>query len=296
MARALDSSDWLIVRTELDDFPSPNLHFGFTKMASASRRCIFCLKRGTTDEHVFADWLRVLFPRTAKDTRSQGITQWGQDRHGKLYAMPLLTIQQGHSGSKKVPYVCRGCNNGWMSRMEKRTRPILMPLIQGIPHSKSTFDLQYLATWIAKTVMVAEYAFPDHISIPDRERLHMYANLAPPDNWTIWIADYRGFKWRNLAIFHHMGRVLPPKPPEPSKSTSPDTHFTSIGMGHVFIQVVGTNTGLHFDSDNDAFRRIWPLSKLALTWPPARPILDDEADFIANSFARIMKLPLAASG
>jgi hypothetical protein len=143
--------------------------------------------------------------------------------------------------------------------------------------------------------MVAEYAFPQHISIPDRERLHMYAKYAPPDNWMIWIADYRGTKWRNLAIFHHMGKLLPSKPPEPSESVAPDTHFTSIGMGHFFIQVVGTSTGLEFDSDNDALRRIWPMTKLAMSWPPARPIFDAEADYLANSFARIMKLPIAAS-
>jgi hypothetical protein len=260
------------------------------------RKCIFCLKPGTTDEHIFGDWLRAVFPRTPKDTRTQGVTQWGQDRHGKLYAMPQATVHQGHSGPKKVPYVCEGCNNGWMSRMENRTRRILMPLIQGLPHSISTFDQQYLATWIAKTVMVAEYAFPKNIAVPDRERLHIYANLAPPDNWTIWIADYRGFKWRNLAIYHHIGKLFPPIPPESSNSLAPDTHFTSIGMGHLFIQVVGTNSGREFGFEDDSttqFRRIWPLTKLGLSWPPAAMLTDREADYVAESFTRIMGLPLS---
>ncbi len=113
-------------------------------LASTPRRCIFCLKLGTTDEHIFGDWLRVAFPRTPKDTRTQRVTRWGRDRHGKIYAMPESTIQQGHSGSKKVPYVCAGCNNGWMSRMETRTRRILMPLIQGLPHTISTFEISNL--------------------------------------------------------------------------------------------------------------------------------------------------------
>jgi hypothetical protein len=208
--------------------------------------------------------------------------------------MPQATVHQGHSGSKKVPYVCRGCNNGWMSRMENRTRRILMPLLQGLPHSISTFDQQYLATWIAKTVMVAEYAFPNNIAISDRERLHMLANLAPPDNWVIWIADYRGFKWRNLAIYHHMGRLLPPKPSEPSDSPPPDTHFTSIGIGHLFIQVVGSTTGREFGFEDDSttqFRRIWPLTGIALSWPPADMLTDLEADYVARSFARMSGLP-----
>src|ERR1700742_2428273 len=98
----------------------------------AKCRCIFCLKPGTTNEHLFPDWLRVLFPRTPKDTTTRGVTQWGQDKLGKLYAMPARTIHKGHSGVTKIPYVCAGCNNGWMSRLENRARPFLMPLIQGL--------------------------------------------------------------------------------------------------------------------------------------------------------------------
>jgi hypothetical protein len=119
---------------------SLNSSSGFFGMSSTPRRCIFCLKPGTTDEHVFGLWLREFFPRTPADTRTHRVTTWGSDRHGKIYAMPQSSIQRGHSGAKKVPYVCAGCNNGWMSRMEARTRPILMPLIQGIMHRISTFD------------------------------------------------------------------------------------------------------------------------------------------------------------
>jgi hypothetical protein len=34
----------------------------------------------------------------------------------------------------------------------------------------------------------------------------------------------------------------------------PDTHFTSIGMGRLFIQATATNTGLTIETDNDAMR------------------------------------------
>ncbi len=236
---------------------------------------------------------RLLFPRTARDTSTRGITRWGQDQRGKIYAMPTQTIHKGHSGVTKVPYVCAGCNNGWMSRIEMRTRPFLMPLIQGLPRSINTFDLKVLATWITKTVMVGEYMHPDHVATPDAERLHMYANLEPPDNWAIYIADYRGSKWRNLAMSHHIAKLLPPRPTEPSDSKAPDTHFTSIGMGHLFIQVASSAGEIEFE--NDAFRKIWPSNKLALSWPPARAIHDTEADYVANSLTRISNLPLAAS-
>jgi hypothetical protein len=262
--------------------------------AMAPTRCIFCLTPGTTGEHLFADWLRVLFPRTPTDTRTVGVTQWGKDIRGKLYAMPQRDIERGHSGSKKIRFVCRGCNNGWMSRMEERTKPILTRLITGVPHFVSTFDQQTLATWVAKTVMVGEYSHPKHIAIPDSERLHMLANLAPPDHWKIWISDYRGNEWSNLAMYHHMGRLSDPGPTETRKPLPPDTHFTSIGMGHLFIQAVASTSGGDFGFDDNSttpFRLIWPMTSVALNWPPTEPLFDREARYVADSFMRIAGLP-----
>jgi len=108
-----------------------------------------------------------------------------------------------------------------------------MPLVQGQSHRLSTFDQLVLASWVAKTVMVAEYVYPTHIAISDRDRLWMYANLEPPPKgWHIWIAHYAGIKWRNLAIYHHIGGL--------SKPTGLDTQFTSIGMGVCVVRVFET--------------------------------------------------------
>ena len=120
-----------------------------------------------------------------------------------------------------------------MSRIETRGRRVLMPLVQGQSHRLSTFDQLVLASWVAKTVMVAEYVYPTHIAISDRDRLWMYANLEPPPKgWHIWIAHYAGIKWRNLAIYHHIGGL--------SKPTGLDTQFTSIGMGVCVVRVFET--------------------------------------------------------
>jgi hypothetical protein len=255
---------------------------------NTAKRCIFCLRRGLTQEHVFADWLRVLFPRNASDTHTAGTTTWGKAKHGRIYAMPALRMRQGHSGSRKVRYVCGPCNNGWMSRMEARTRPILMPLIQGLPHRISTFDQQYLAAWVAKTVMVAEYLYPDRTAIPDLHRLWMYANLEPPPEWSIWMAHYSG-----MALSHHMCALHPAKPPGPGEVAPPDTQSTSIGMGHLFIQVLSTTVaGLEFGLDNETvLRRIWPCTNQMITWPPPRFVGDVGADFLAGTLARIGGIP-----
>ena len=177
--------------------------------------------------------------------------------------------------------------------MEKRTRPILMPLIQGVPHTISTFDQKYLATWIAKTVMVAEYAFPANVAVPDRERLHMLANLEPPPNWKIWIADYRETKWRNLAISHHIAALFPSKTDKP-ESAPPDTHLTCMGIGHFFVCAVATTDIRRFSLKDDSvsdLRCIWPVRLDRLSWPPAGMLTDDKADYIAASLSRVAGIP-----
>jgi hypothetical protein len=169
-----------------------------------------------------------------------------------------------------------------------------MPLIQGNRHRVSTFDQQYLATWITKTIMVGEFLYPDRVAIPDLERLWLYAKLEPPENWSIWIAPYSGIKWRNLTMSHHICALKPPKTLGPSEIAPPDTQFTSIGMGHLFIQVVSTTTGLEFGPDDDSvtdLRRIWPPTRRDMLWAPVSPLSDIAADYIAGSLARIAGIP-----
>jgi len=242
------------------------------------RRCIFCLARKLTREHVFADWLRTIFPRSADSSHTRGQMTWGMSINGRRYGMPVRSIHQGHSGSRKVKVVCGGCNHGWMSRMETRTRPVLMRLIQGQTHRLSTFDQKLVATWSAKTAMVAEYVHPTHIAVPDFHRLWMYANLEPPPGWNIWIAHYAGFKWRNLAIYHHVGGLTP--------SGENDTQFTSIGMGHLFIQVASTTIpGIDFapkDESISDLRRVWPPTGSDIHWPDRPALTDRAADYIAE--------------
>ena len=262
-----------------------------------SRRCIFCKNEGSSQEHIFPDWLRVLFPRSPADTHMSRTTTWEKAKSGTLYAMPIFKNHKGHSGSKKLRVVCRYCNNGWMSRLENRTRPILMRLIQGHPHRLSTFDQATLAAWAAKTIMVAEFGYPHAIAIPDVERLRMYAATEVQDNWAIWIADYKGTTWRNLSMAHHVCALAPSfsaEPFDPTMVVPPDTQFTSIGLGRLFIQAVSTTTKARFGPEDDALsdlRIIWPATRRDLGWPPFTFLTDEKADYIAASLGRIAGMP-----
>jgi hypothetical protein len=151
----------------------------------------------------------VCYSHAPIDTHMSRTTTWGKGKTGSLYAMPIIKNHHGHSGSKRLKVVCRTCNNGWMSRMENRTRPILMRLIQGIPHRLSSFDQAILAAWTAKTIMVAEFGYPHAIAIPDVERLRMYAATEVQENWAIWIADYKGTDMAQLVDGTSCLRISP---------------------------------------------------------------------------------------
>jgi hypothetical protein len=94
------------------------------------RRCIFCERRPPdvkiSKEHVFADWLRDIFPRDAKTTHTLGVIDWQRG-----LARPTVTKKhgQGHSGSKKVRAVCQECNGTWLSSLEDTAKPILTLLM-----------------------------------------------------------------------------------------------------------------------------------------------------------------------
>ncbi len=259
---------------------------------STQKRCIFCRQSGLSREHIFGDWLRAIFPRSSADTHLHGMTTWGQAKSGKIYAMPTLKIEQGHSGSKKVKHVCKACNNGWMSRMEMRARPILMPLIQGTFHKLSVFDQKSLAGWVAKTIMVAEFTYPDRVAVSEDDRLRMYASQEPSDNWKIWIAHYNGIKHSRLSISYHGCALGPSEPPAPDNTTPANTQFTNIGMGHLFIHASSTTTRADFQFDDETFfRRIWPPTDRDLIWPPLTSLGEEDADYVIGALSRLTGMP-----
>jgi hypothetical protein len=120
-------------------------------------RCIFCERQPPeikiSKEHVFADWLRAIFPRSDKITHTLGYVNWttapGSSR-------PTITAKrgQGHSGSKKVKAVCQSCNETWLSNdIEDAAKPILIPLIANQTLTLNVEMQWRLARWAAKTGM-----------------------------------------------------------------------------------------------------------------------------------------------
>ena len=88
-----------------------------------ARKCIFCGTEGNlSKEHLWPDWLSKLYLRKDSESHTFGSKSYLNKKEVRdgTYSRP------GHLFSLKNRVVCVTCNNGWMSRVEEETKPILL--------------------------------------------------------------------------------------------------------------------------------------------------------------------------
>lgn len=115
---------------------------------------MFCGAKGTlTKEHVLAKKWRNYFgaaPQNFLDRHTVPDPSGG----------PHIETQNAFTGipfERTVRAVCKGCNEGWMERLEEAAEPVLLRLIEGQPGHLDTSDLEIVTRWVAKTAFVMEW-------------------------------------------------------------------------------------------------------------------------------------------
>ena len=252
------------------------------KYQKGRRKCIFCGEFEVSKEHVLPDWLKELFPRDEHSTHTFGTID-----PSSIIGAPRIvqTKRPGHSGTVKVRVVCESCNNGWLSRLEKTAKPILIPLINGERCGLTLEKQMTIATWAAKTVMTAEHLRPREKGVSQAERSGLKEHLIPPPYWTVWLVEYDGEAWRNLGMHQGRGR-LQKSPIRSPTAKSHYIHATTLGIGRVVFLVVGTT----WESAPEVFRRfdgrglfrIWLPLPRSILWPPGEPLGDPQVNALAN--------------
>jgi hypothetical protein len=266
-------------------------------MPNPPGKCIFCGQGGMSKEHVFGVWLRELFPRTPDAQHT-----FGTVAPSMIVGIPRITTndRQGHTGTVFVRVVCDSCNNGWLSALEKREKPILTPMILGEKCRLSPEDQNILSVWAAKTAMTAEYKQRREDGTTQEERTFLMERERPPSNWFVWVATYEGSGWRDLTLSQHRGNLQ--KTPIRRPGTS--LHYiqaTIFGMGRVVFRVIGTTCpegDLRFGRMNDeALVKIWPTVPRSALWPPYSILADHQvneaADILNRTFDNSLN-PLAS--
>ena len=266
-------------------------------MGKPQRFCIFCGKPGRTLEHVWPKWLRKQLGHDPQATNyiSRNLIDVVS---GTVDHKKYEKERQGDFLTRKVGVACAGCNSGWMSRLEERTKPVLEALIHGRQTVMEPERLRDLAAWIALKTAVNERAQltatigeNESVAVPPEECRHLMERGEPSERWRIFIYDYRGVNWSRRYFTYHVPlfateRIVDGVPSRTlvAPPMKPNTLTTTMGLGCFIFHSLGAFGAMDPTepaSNHAEIHRIWPLQGKALKWPNHDPIGDDVADRLA---------------
>ena len=187
----------------------------------------------------------------------------------KIQGLPTK-IQRG-SAALRIKTVCDTCNNGWMSRLEQETIPVLRPLVNDISIPLSSDEQILLAGWATKTGMVLDSIYKHGRFFDSDQCKDMRERRIIPNGTTIWIGRFFGNgKHAGLDDF--------------SLDSKPDP---KVGKGCVITLILGRvifqsfNTRFNPEHKHVRFRipcrpgkwaesltQIWPNAGGQIRWPP----------------------------
>ncbi len=259
------------------------------------RACIFCGGNGMSKEHIWARWMKPYLPKNAPPFS-----------HLKVQVHPTHETRterkenrSTYSGTVKL--VCEQCNNGWMSALQSATKPILIPLMDGVKTALTRKEQSILSSWVSMFVMVAEFQQPDGVAIPDETRRLFKKTQLAPDNWSIWVGIYERQKWNGVTV-HSTISVSSAKdgiyPSKPDGSPRPNTHATTVVIGKLYVHVMGSvfpefARKQRLDRAGFPMTRLWPRGVRPFSW--ASPALsDDHAYRIATALIDFYRRKLPA--
>jgi len=221
--------------------------------------CIFCAKPPDSKEDLFPRWVleRV-------NTRELLYRKVGDGE-------PELTESQ----EVRIPCVCATCNNGWMSRLEMKCKPLIGSLLEDIELPLDLDQQKFLAEWALKMAMVND-AYEKHDRFfTDAER-HAFKNdnRAIPNGTGIWAARFDGRTLSSLGSEFKLG--------VPNNSGLVEGHVYTVTVGHLTLQVLSLHekvkqgitrvnvaaSPLNWD---EILIRLWPPPKVkreSRRWPP----------------------------
>lgn len=243
------------------------------RRASQERRpCVFCGRLvPLTREHLWPKQLQDVLPGLGPGQHIFGLT--GDEDSWFIQDRPAF--------SRAVKIVCADCNNGWMSRLEKKARPLLEPMNGQRRIALEPKQQQVLGFWIAKTAMTMQSSHPTRYpdAIPRSQYSELYKEQRPPLLSQIWIGgcthdDRPPYLPRPLV-----GRVrITPltrwrpddiAPEEPTlKAYSVAMSMGNLGMVMFGHQYSHSHAQLIWkDQMGEALVPIWPPQDEPVEWP-----------------------------
>jgi len=233
------------------------------------RSCIFCGNLGLTREDAWPLWLMRKFPK-----KSTGMME-GQIGNKALPPWHLI------SPELKVKFICKDCNNGWMSRLEDLVKPILEPIF-----NQETFLINYqqqsiFSAWAVKTTMVLEAIHNNgFLFYLPAERTSLMENLHPPALTYVWIAKCVD----HLGCYSSASKLTGWTYDLPGHISG---YCSTIGFGPLALQVVSmrlpgstqVESAVISTSKAEPWSQaticVWPIQMEKQKWPPSLGLLGE---------------------
>jgi hypothetical protein len=224
-------------------------------------------------EHVFADWMGASFPddrEVDQFRRYEDLTGTGDVEGGRW---------PGISFTQTVRDVCKDCNTGWMSHLERDVAPVIRGALLGKAMTLSLPDQHLIATWATKTALIATRAVPagGRDPIPVEAYRWFGKNQMPLPRSVIALGRYDGEgPWPVNLHVHGAKLWRADGRPAPADHTTNAMHAV-FAVGHLSFSVIVT----YLDGDPDVGEpaasphrvKIWPATA-DRQWPPAIEISD----------------------
>jgi hypothetical protein len=257
------------------------------KLRRENSKCIFCEQPGVSKEHIWSQWMHPILGVRSEDEAAEfyKVNASKADRVGNVE----VRDRQGSTAKKTVRVVCRPCNHGWMKGLEEGARPLLEPLLLGVPVALLPAGRELAAQWITMKLIVGEHAQRDIAVIPQVDRTAFMRDRRMPDSVRIWIGQIDSEKWR-LGWQRHAATLMWPNeaPPTPFRKNAQTTAF---GAGRLFVFAMicylADYRGGPTEAEANRLPRLWPPSDHA--WPPERMVTDRIADQLAAHFDQVLQ-------
>lgn len=235
-------------------------------MKKPQRFCIFCNGPHLSKEHLWADWMKGFLPQF--DATAHSI---GYHKNSPNFLGPSNVRGKLHRPvtpkSMRLRIVCENCNSGWMSRLQKATKPILMPFLKGVWKQLHVVDQRTLSAWAVMFSMVIEFTDEKSVSTPQEQRKFLMTNNYPSKHWYVWIGHFE----QPDSFFRRWSFVEEESPVSADGSYDYKFGFTVFGAGHAIFQTIGfkdfyptskTLSALDAHARLLKLQRIWPTRSL----------------------------------
>jgi hypothetical protein len=238
---------------------------------------VFCGASGQlTKEHVIPKWVaRALIDMEPGDEPPDWFQQYNA---GGLIERDVQRSVQ--LPSVAVRAVCALCNNGWMSSLENKSKPVIEPMIRGEEVVLNPKQQLQIATWASKTVVAFESNEPTSLVTLPGDRDLIRTEQRPPAHHRVRLAA-RSEVRESMMVTFRIGRSVD------APDEKPDVFATVITLGFLRLQVWGGHgnpgSGLsQAGSSSPQAVMIWPPTPRAVTWPPPQSVDDAEFDAFAT--------------